>query len=97
MAVGPVQGNSGGPNLQAIGLKGPQEVIDILAQVSISDEKGNKMLVINDDSLVNNPTAKAQQVINFFKENFGVQPNELPHLASVIKHEVRTGNIKWEA
>ncbi|MGB9613081.1 MAG: hypothetical protein ACPL4K_02750 [Candidatus Margulisiibacteriota bacterium] len=91
MAIGPVQGNSQGPNLQALGLKSPMEVIDILSVLKIDGAP-----VINDDKAFLDPNLKAQSVINFFKQNFNVSPNELPHLAAAIKHDLRHGRINWE-
>lgn len=67
------------------------EVIDILASLRIDGEP-----VVKDDKAFLNPDQKANAVINYFK-NFGVAPNELPHLASVIKQELRQGKINWEA
>lgn len=91
MAIGPVQGNSQGPNLQALGLKSPMEVIDILAALKIDGEP-----VIKDDKAFLDPNHKAQSVIEFFNRNFNVAPNELPHLAAAIKHDLRHGKINWE-
>jgi len=91
MAVGAVSGNSQGPNFQALGLKSPMEVIDILASLKIDGEP-----VIKDDKAFLDPNQKAQSVLEFFNKNLGIAPNELPHLAAVIKHDLKHGKINWE-
>lgn len=93
MATGPVQGNnSNGPDLKALGLSSPMEVIDILAALKIDGRP-----VIIDDKAQLDPNAKAQSVMKFFNDNFGMQPKELPHLASVIKKDLKAGKLGWEA
>ncbi|OGC25276.1 hypothetical protein A2291_03670 [candidate division WOR-1 bacterium RIFOXYB2_FULL_42_35] len=72
-----------GPDLKALGLKSPMEVIDILALIKIDGKS-----VINDHSILLNPKAKAQAVVEFYHENFNVKPNDLPHIASMIKKEI---------
>lgn len=67
------------------------EVIDILGSLSVDGEP-----VVKNDKDFLDPNQKAQTVMEFFKQNFNVAPNELPHLAAVIKNNVRQGNISWE-
>ena len=82
------QKNSHGINLQALGLKSPMEVIDILALLKIDGEP-----VIKDDRALLDPKLKAQAVMEYFYKNFNVKPNDLPYLASQIKHEIKQRKI----
>jgi len=92
MAVGPIQSNSGGPDLKALGLSSPMEVIDILGALKIDGQP-----VITDDKAYINPQIKAEQVVKYFNLNFGLQPKELPQLASVVKRDLKAGKLGWEA
>lgn len=92
MSVGPVQGNSNGPDLKSMGLSSPMEVIDILGALKVDGKP-----VILDDKALLDPNLKAQSVIKYFNENFNMKPNELPHLASVIKKDLKAGKLGWEA
>jgi hypothetical protein len=92
MAIAPVSNNQTGPDLKALGLSSPMEVIDILGALNIDGSP-----VITDDKAALDPNLKAQSVIKFFNENFNVKPNELPHLASVIKKDLKAGKLGWEA
>ncbi len=89
MAVGPV-GNQSGPNFQALGIT-PGQVIDILGALKVDGQP-----VISDDRAFTDPNLKAQAVMEYFNKHFGVSPNELPHLASVIKKDLQMGNIDWK-
>lgn len=79
-----VKGKSAGPNFQALGLKSPMEVIDILALLKIDGEP-----VIKDDRALLDPKLKAQAVMEYFYKNFNVKPNDLPYLASQIKRDLK--------
>jgi hypothetical protein len=68
------------------------EVIDILGAMKIDGQP-----VIIDDKAHLNPQMKAEQVIKFFNENFNVKPNDLPHLASVVKNDLKARKLGWEA
>ena len=68
------------------------EVIDILGALKVDGQP-----VIIDDKAFLNPQMKAEQVLKYFNENFNMRPNELPHLASVIKKDLKAGNLGWEA
>ncbi len=78
------QKQAAGPNLQALGLKSPMEVIDILALLKIDGEP-----VIKDDKVVLDPQAKAQAVIEFYVNKFNARPNDLPYLASLVKKDLK--------
>ncbi|MFH1347518.1 MAG: hypothetical protein ABIH22_02400 [Candidatus Margulisiibacteriota bacterium] len=77
-----------GPNFKALGLKSPMEVIDILALLKIDGEP-----VIKDDNLLLNPKLKAHAVMEYYEKNFNVKPNDLPYLASLVKHDIKRGKI----
>lgn len=77
-----------GPNFKALGLKSPMEVIDILALLKIDGEP-----VIKDDKLLLDPKLKAHAVMEYYAENFKVKPNDLPYLASLVKHDIKRGKI----
>ena len=79
-----------GPNLQALGLKSPMEVIDILALLKVDGEP-----IILDDKALLDPNLKAQAVIEYFQKRFNVKPSDLPYLASLIKHDLKRGKIGW--
>ena len=81
-----------GPNLQALGLKSPMEVIDILGAMKI-----NGVPVITDDKAFLNPQLKAELVLKYFSEKYGAKPNELPYLASLIKRDLKSGKLKFGA
>jgi hypothetical protein len=91
MAVTPTPSNTG-PDLQALGLKSSMEVIDILGALKIDGQP-----VITDDKAQLNPQIKAEQVVKYFNQNFGLQPKELPHLAAVVKKDLKAGKLGWEA
>ena len=78
--------NQAGPNLESLGLKSPMEVIDILGMLKIDGDP-----VIKDDKAFLDPRVKAKEVMEYFMKNFNVNPKELPHLASVVKHEMKRG------
>ena len=81
-----------GPDLKALGLISPMEVIDILGAMKIDGQP-----VIIDDKAFLNPQMKAEQVLKFFNENFNMKPSELPHLAAVVKKDLKAGKLGWEA
>ena len=78
-----------GPNLPALGLKSPMEVIDILALLKVDGER-----IINNDTAVLDPKTKAEAVINYFQTKYNIKPNDLPYLASLIKHDLKQGKLK---
>ena len=82
--------NPAGPNLSVLGLKSPMEVIDILATLKI-DGLG----AITDERAHLNPQLKAETVVKYFGEKFGVKPNELPYVASVIKRKLRAKELRF--
>lgn len=86
MGIETGKANQTGPDLKALGLNSPMEVIDILAALKIDGKP-----VILDDKALLDPNAKAQTVIKYFNENFSMRPNELPHLAAAIKRDVKNG------
>ena len=92
MAVQASQPNQAGPDLKALGLNSPMEIIDILGALKIDGSP-----IITDEKAILNPQMKAEQVIKFFNENFNVKPNELPNLASVIKNDLKAGKLAFEA
>jgi len=92
MAIDTGRANQSGPDLKALGLNSPMEIIDILGALKVDGKP-----VIVDDKAFLNPQMKAETVIKFFNENFNIKPNELPHLASVIKRDLKAGKLGWEA
>jgi hypothetical protein len=91
MAVSqPNTDKSAGPNFQALGLKSPMEVIDILALLKIDGEP-----IIKDDKMLLDPKQKAQAVIEYFYNKFEVKPIDLPYLASLIKRDLKQGKLGW--
>jgi len=92
MAIEAGKINQGGLDLKTLGLNSPMEVIDILAALKVDGKP-----VITDDKALLNPQVKAEHVMNYFKENFNMKSNELPHLASVIKRDLKAGKLGWEA
>jgi len=84
MANNTTQKQAAGPNLQALGLKSPMEVIDILALLVIDG-----IPVIKNSHALLDPQAKAQEVIEFFVNNFQAKPNDLPYLASLVKRDLK--------
>lgn len=77
-----------GPNLKALGFKSPMEIIDLLALLKIDGEP-----IIKDDRALLNPKLKTQAVAEYFLKNYNVKPNDLPYLASLIKHDLKHGKI----
>jgi len=90
MANQPNTANRQGPNLEALGLKSPIEVIDILALVKIDGEP-----VIKNDQHLLDPKAKTQAVMEYFHAKFNLLPSDLPYLASLIKHDLKNGKLNW--
>lgn len=90
MAIRQKAKNTSAPNIQALGLKSPMEVIDILALLKIDGEP-----IIKEDKLLLNPNTKAQAVMKYFQEKFKLPPQDLPYLASLIKHDLKHGKIGW--
>lgn len=86
MAITPGAGSQNEPNFQALGLRSPMEVIDILGMLEIDGDP-----VIKNDKSFLDPQLKAQEVMTYFKDNLGIQPNELPYIASTIKNEMKKG------
>jgi len=81
-----------GPNLAALGLRSPMEVIDILAMVKIGETR-----VVTDDSAALNPQLKADLVVKFFREKMGIKPSLLPYMASIIKQKLKSGQLAFGA
>ena len=79
-----------GPDLKALGLKSPMEVIDILALLKIDGEP-----IIKDDRALLDPKLKAQAVMEYFHKKHNVKPNDLPYIASLIKRDLKSGKIGW--
>jgi hypothetical protein len=90
MAVRQQTQNQSGPNLQALGLKSPMEVIDILALLKIDGEP-----VIKDDRSLLDPNQKAKAIMEYFLREFNVKPGDLPYLASIIKQDLKNGKLGW--
>jgi hypothetical protein len=86
----PVQAKVSGPDFKMLGIT-PGQVIDLLAALKVDGQP-----VITDDRAFADPSLKAQAVLEYFNKNFGISPTELPHLASVIKQDLRQGRIDWE-
>jgi hypothetical protein len=82
--------NTPGPNFQALGIKSPMEVIDILSLLKVDGEP-----IIKDDKAFLDPKAKANAVVEYFSQNFGVSAKELPYVASVIKQNLKSGKLNW--
>ncbi|MFH1683605.1 MAG: hypothetical protein ABIA67_01850, partial [Candidatus Margulisiibacteriota bacterium] len=82
------QAKNKGPDLKILGLKSPMEVIDILALLKIDGEP-----IIKDERALLDPKQKAQTVMEYFQIKFNVKPNDLPYLASLIKHDLKHGKI----
>lgn len=76
------------PDLQKLGFKDPDAVINFLAVCSFGGKS-----VINDLQLALTLKGKADQVIKFFQDH-GVKINELPQLASMIKNDIRAGKVQ---
>jgi hypothetical protein len=90
MAVQQKTQQNQGPNLKALGLKSPMEVIDILALLNIDGER-----VIKDDRSLLDPNQKAKAIMEYFASRFKVKPTDLPYLASMIKQDLKNGKIGW--
>lgn len=90
MAKAPVQGNTSGPDLKALGLKSPMEIIDLLAMLKIDG-----VPIISEDKAFLNPQLKAEMVLRFLNDKFGVKPNELPYIASIIKRDLKSGKLRF--
>lgn len=88
--MAPVQGKASVPDLQKLGVTAGQ-IFDILGALKVDGQP-----VISDDRAFTDPNLKAQAVLEYFNKNFGISPNELPYLASVIKQDLRQGRIDWE-
>lgn len=79
-------------NLQALGLKSPMEVIDILGTIKIDG-----LPIISDEKAILNPQLKAEAILKFFSSRFNIKPNELPYLASIIKRKLKSGELRFGA
>jgi hypothetical protein len=79
-------------NLKTLGLKSPLEVIDILGALKIDG-----VPIINDEKVILNQQLKAEAIFKFFATKFGVKPNELPIIASLIKKKLKTGELRFGA
>ncbi len=79
-----------GPDLKALGLKSPAEVIDILSVLKIDGQP-----VITNDRDHLDPKQKAQTIMQYFQARFKIEPNDLPYLASMIKNDLKCGKLKW--
>jgi hypothetical protein len=85
MATGPIQNKANGPDLKSLGFNSPTEIIDILASLKVDNH------LVCPPEAFGDPQQKAMQVVKFFADNFDMKPNELPHLASVVKKELQAG------
>lgn len=81
---------SKGPDLKALGLKSVQEVFDLLGLLKIDGEP-----IIKDDRDLLEPKAKANAIFRYFHQNYGMEPDALPYLASLIKKDLKVGKIGW--
>ena len=84
------QVKSKGPNLQALGLKSPMEAIDILGLLRIDGHP-----IIKDDNTLLDPQAKANTIVEYFHKNYNLKPSQLPYLASIIKQQLKSGQLSW--
>lgn len=66
------------------------EVIDLLGALKIDG-----VPVITDEKTLLNPQLKAEIVIRYFGEKFGVKGSELPYLASKIKRDLKAGKLRF--
>lgn len=76
-------------NLQRLGFKSPMDVIDFLAMLKVDG-----VPIITDDNVRLNPQLKAAEVIKYFGEKYGVKPNNLPYVASIIKRDLKNGKLR---
>jgi hypothetical protein len=90
MAVRQETQPNSGPDLKALGLNSAKEIFDLLSLLKIDGEP-----VIKDDRMLLDPKQKAQAVMEYFYKNFKVNPNDLPYLASLVKHDLKHGKIGW--
>ncbi len=77
-------------NLQALGIKSPIEVLDILGALKIDGAP-----IISDEKVILNPQLKAEAIFKYFAAKFGVKPNELPYIAALIKKKLKTGELRF--
>ncbi len=77
-------------NLQALGLKSPIEVIDILGALKIDGAP-----IISDEKVILNQQLKAEAIFKYFGAKFGVKPSELPYIAALIKKKLKTGELRF--
>ncbi|NQT30435.1 MAG: hypothetical protein HQ596_07670 [Candidatus Saganbacteria bacterium] len=89
MTVQPQTKSKSGPNLAILGLKSPMEVIDILGLLKIDGKP-----IIKDEQTLLDPKKKAQAIMEFFQKNFKVKPNNLPHLASLVKKDLKNKRFR---
>ena len=78
------KGAEPGLNLQVLGLKSPMEVIDILALIKVDGQP-----IIKDDKAFLDPRLKAKLVMEYFHANYGVNPNDLPYVACLVKRKIK--------
>ena len=76
--------------MKSLGLKSPMEVIDILGALKIDG-----VPIINDEKVILNQQLKTEAIFKFFAAKFGVQPNELPYVAALIKRKLKTGELRF--
>ncbi|MBU0672186.1 MAG: hypothetical protein KJ732_04060 [Candidatus Margulisbacteria bacterium] len=79
-----------GPDLKALGLKSAQEIFDLLALLKIGGEP-----IIKDDRQLLDPKEKAKAIFEYFHKNYGMEPDAIPYLASLIKRDLKAGKIGW--
>ncbi|MFA6548765.1 MAG: hypothetical protein WCT39_02370 [Candidatus Margulisiibacteriota bacterium] len=79
-----------GTNLKTLGLNSPQEVFDLLGLLKIDGEP-----IVKNEQDVLDPKLKAKAVIDYFSEKFNVKMDELPYIASLIKHDLKHGKLTW--
>jgi hypothetical protein len=79
-----------GPDLKALGLKSATEVFDLLALLNVDGEP-----VIKNERILLDPKDKARAVFEYFNVNFGIEADNLPYLASLVKRDLKAGKIGW--
>ncbi|MBU0671990.1 MAG: hypothetical protein KJ732_03060 [Candidatus Margulisbacteria bacterium] len=79
-----------GPDLKALGLNSAQEVFDLLALLKIDGEP-----IIKEDRQLLDPKEKAKAVFDYFYNEYEVEPEDLPYIASLIKKDLKSGKIAW--
>lgn len=85
----PVRQNTAPNSFQRLGFKNPIDIIKLLAQCKVDGER-----VVKDDKAHLDPNTLGKTVFEFFGKKLGIPPTDIPELASIIKKEIKTGNLK---